>query len=94
MYVTYTRHRVKDHNAWKKAFDDNASMLADNGIAWEIVTVEGDPTDVVILCRCPDKAAWEAFMKAGEEKMQRSGENPAEKGGVVGDIEWWGGEVV
>ncbi len=94
MYLTYTRHQIKDYATWKAAFDDNASMLTDNGITWETVRVNGDPTDVVILCRCPDEAAWKAFMAAGEAKMKLTGENPAEKGGVVGDIEWWGGEAV
>jgi hypothetical protein len=93
MYLTYTRHRIKDYDTWKKAFDENSPMLAANDIRWVIAKVNDDPTDISIVCYCPNKEAWEKFMAAGKEKMEKTGMNPAEHGGVIGEIEGWGGEI-
>ena len=94
MYLTYTRHTVKDYAVWRAAFDANAPMLAAQGIRWEVVQVNGVPTDVAVLCRCPDKQAWDAFVAADTEKFKQTGVDPREKAGLVGRPEWWAGEVM
>lgn len=94
MHIVYTRHKVKDYAMWRKTFDDNSPMLTENAITWEIVQVNGDPTDVAIICRCADKAAWEAFVAKDQAKYDVTGENPWEKGGLLGPPEWWAGDTV
>jgi hypothetical protein len=93
VFVAYTRHRVEDYDRWKKAFDENSPMLAESGVAWEIVRVNGDPTDVVVLCRCPSEKEWNAFLAADKASMERTDSDPREKGGLVGVPEWWTGET-
>lgn len=95
MYLTTTRHRVKSYKQWKEAFDVNSPMLVENGIKeWKIVQIHGDPTDVAVICFCPSKKEWDAFVAADQEKFRRTGVDPRIKGGLVGDPEWWAGEVV
>ncbi len=94
MLFTYTRHRVKDYDQWKKAFDENSPMLAQNGITWQIVQINDDPTDVAVLCQCPSEKEWNAFLAADEAKRQASGIDPRVKGGLVGQPEWWLGEIM
>jgi heme-degrading monooxygenase HmoA len=93
VYLTYTRHRIRDYDVWRKAFDDNTRLLKENGIhEWFVTQVNDDPTDIAVLVRYADKAAWDSFVAADQEQMKRTGIDPREKGGVVGDVEWWTGE--
>ncbi len=94
MYLTYTRHRVKDYATWRKAFDENSPALAKQGIEWWIAQINGDPTDVAVICRCPAKKNWDAFIEADIAKFNQTGVDPREKGGLIGDPEWWAGEEV
>ncbi len=94
MYMTYTRHRVKNYDQWRKAFDDNTHMLTESGITkWWVVQINGDPTDVAVIVQCPAKKNWDDFIAAhtfaGQDEMRKA----REKGGVIGDPEWWAGEV-
>jgi hypothetical protein len=93
MYIIYTRHKVRDYDTWKKAFDENSPMLEEAGVTdWSIVKVNNDPTDVAIIVRSPSKKEWETFLRLDEEKMKRTGADPREKGGLIGEPEWWVGE--
>ena len=95
MYLIYTRHRVKDYDVWKKAFDDNTHLFSENGITeWHVVQVNGDPTDVAIIVYAPSKEHWEHFIQADEKKREQTGMDPRVTGGLVGNPEWWTGEVL
>ena len=94
MYLTYTRHRVKDYDTWRRVFDDNTGLLTDNGIKWVTVQVNGDPTDVAILCYCPAKESWDAFVAGNQAKWKSKGMNPQVEAGVIGQPEFWAGEIV
>lgn len=94
MYLTCTRHRVKDYAVWRKAFDDNTHLLQESGITdWKVVQVNGDPADVSVIVFCPSKKHWDAFVEADQAQWKRTGIDPREKGGLVGDPQWWAGEV-
>ena len=94
MLFTYPRHRVEEYARWKKAFDEHSPLLAENGITWQIVQINGDPTDVAVLCQCPGRKEWEAFLAADEAKRTQTGIDSRVKGGLVGQPEWWMGEVM
>ncbi len=95
MFLTSTRHRVKDYAQWRKAFDENAPMLTQSGITqWWIVQVDNDPTDIAVIVLCPSKKEWEAFLALDAANMKKTGIDPREKGGLVGQPEWWAGEVI
>ncbi len=95
MFLTYTRHKVKDYAQWRKAFDGNAHLLRESGITdWEIVQVNGDPTDIAVIVHCPSKDNWDAFVAADQAQWKRTGLDPREKGGLIGNPEWWAGEVM
>ncbi len=95
MFLTYTRHRVKDYAQWRRAFDENSPMLTQSGITdWNIVQINGDPTDVAVIVRCQSQKEWDAFLALDKANMEKTGVDPREKGGLVGAVEWWMGEVV
>ncbi len=95
MYLTYTRHKVKDYATWRKAFDENTAMLTQSGITdWWVVQINGNPTDVAVIVRCQSKEQWDGFVAADREKIKKTGIDPRAKGGLVGQPEWWGGEVM
>jgi ribosomal silencing factor RsfS len=94
MYLTYTRHKVKEYDRWKEAFDENSPMLSANNVSWEIAQINGDSTDIAVICRCESKKEWDAFAEAVQTKMNETGTDGREKGGVIGDPEWWAGEIM
>ncbi len=95
MYIVYTRHKVKDYEQWRKAFDTNATLLKECGITdWWVTQVNGVSTDVAVLVHAPSKRHWDNFVKADMEKMKRTGMDPRETGGLIGDPEWWTGEAM
>ncbi|MDD5055097.1 MAG: hypothetical protein PHZ00_02400 [Candidatus Peribacteraceae bacterium] len=95
MYLTSTRHRVKDYAVWRTAFDDNVHLLTESGITeWWVVQVDGDPTDVAVIVLCPLKDHWDKFVAADTEKRKQTGTDPREQAGLIGDVQWWAGEVM
>lgn len=95
MYVIYTRHKIKSYAQWRKAFDENSPMLAQCGINdWWIVPVNGDDTDIAVIVHSPSKKEWDAFLAMDQQKMKQSGVDPREKGGLIGQPEWWVGQTV
>jgi hypothetical protein len=95
MFITYTRHRVKDYDQWRAAFEENAPMLTESGITdWSIVQINGDPTDIAVIVRAPSEKEWNDFLALDRKKMEESGVDSREKGGLIGDPEWWTGEAV
>jgi len=95
MFLTYTRHNVKDYATWRSAFDENTPLLTQAGITdWKIVQINGTPTDIAVIVMCPSKKEWEAFLALDKAKMEKSGIDPREKGGLIGMPEWWAGEVL
>lgn len=96
MYLTYVCHRVKDYTQWRKAFDHNASMLfAKYGcLSTSIVQVNGDPHDIAIINTWPSKKHWDDFGAAHELPEYKGKLKTPEDGGVIGKIEFCGGEVV
>ena len=96
MYLTHVRHRVKDYATWRKAFDHNANMLFQkyNSLSTLIVQVNGDPTDIVIINTWPSKKHWEDFIAAHKFQSKDNMVKAREKGGVIGEPEWFGGEVI
>ena len=95
MYFTYTRHTVKEYDVWRKAFDDNAEMLKANGVvSTTIVQVNDNPRDIAVLNTWPAKKNWEDFIAAHAFKSTEDAVKAREKAGVIGQPEWYGGEVV
>lgn len=95
MYLTCVRHRVKDYAVWRKAFDHNADMLFKKFgcINTTIVKVNGDPLDIAILNTWPAKKNWDDFGAAHELPEYKGKLKTKEDGGVVGEPEFWGGQV-
>lgn len=95
MYLTHVRHRVKDFDTWKKAFDHNANLMFKkfSCIDTYIVKVNGDDTDIVIINTWPNKKNWDDFGAAHELPEFKGKAMTPEDGGVIGDVEWYGGEV-
>lgn len=96
MYVTCVRHRVKDFAHWKKAFDHNAELLFERFgvLSTSIVQIGGDPTDVAVINTWPSQKHWDDFV-TGHAEPEYAGKLKGPKdGGVVGEVEFWGGEVV
>jgi hypothetical protein len=95
MYLTYTRHRVKDYDTWRAAFDANAPMLKKTGVIDTFITqVEGDPNDIVVINTWPAKKNWEDFIAAHNFKDAGDIKKMQEKGGLIGEPEWFGGKLV
>lgn len=63
MYLTCVRHRVKDYDVWRKAFDHNAAMLFEKCavLSTSIVQVDGDPHGIAIINTWPSKKHWDDF---------------------------------
>jgi hypothetical protein len=94
MYLTHVRHRVKDYAAWRKAFDANTPMLKKAGVldTW-IIPVDGDDTDIVVINTWPAKKNWDDFMALHEFEGENDIKKKMEDGGVIGQPQFWGGDV-
>ncbi|HLD07987.1 MAG TPA: hypothetical protein VJB60_02895 [Candidatus Peribacterales bacterium] len=95
MYLTYTRHRVQDYEHWRKAFDANVPMLENAGVigTW-VVQINDDPTDIAVINTWPGKENWDNFIASHKFKNKDEMVQAQEKAGVIGEPEWWVGEVV
>jgi len=95
MYLTCVRHRVEDYEKWKEAFDHNADMLFGKfGVLdTKIVRVGGDPLDIAIINVWPSQKHWEDFGAAYELPEYKGKLKTKEDGGVIGEPQWWGGEI-
>jgi hypothetical protein len=95
MYLTCVRHRVKDYFQWKKAFDHNADMLFEKfgALSTQIVKVNGDPTDIAVINTWPDKKNWDDFGASHDLPEYKGKLKTKEDGGVIGEPEFWGGDV-
>lgn len=95
MYLTHTRHRIKDYALWRAAFDANVPMLEKAGVlgTW-IIQVNDDPLDIVVLNTWPDRRNWDDFIAMHKFTSPDDAKKAREKGGVVGDPIFWGGEVM
>jgi quinol monooxygenase YgiN len=96
MYLTCVRHRVKEYEMWRKAFDHNANMLfATFGcLGTQIVQVNGDPTDIAIINTWPSKKNWDDFSAAHALPEYQGKLMTPEDGGVIGEPTFFGGEVI
>ena len=92
MHLTCVRHRVKDYAVWKKAFDQNASLLFEKCgcLSTHIVQVNGDPLDIVIINTWPSKKNWDDFGVMHDLPEHKGKLKTPEDGGV---IQFWEGEV-
>ena len=88
MYLTHVRHTVQDYARWRAAFDSNAPLLRECGaLSTHIVVVNGNPTDIAVINTWPSEKEWRDFLKADAVSLR-------EVGGVVGEPQWYGGEVL
>ena len=70
------RHRVRDYNVWKSAFDDHQRARQDAGIiGHHLNRVAQDPSTVVIYLPAGDLARLKSFLDSDElkAKMQQAG---------------------
>ncbi|MBP9773700.1 MAG: hypothetical protein KBD00_03650 [Candidatus Peribacteraceae bacterium] len=94
MYLTCTRHIVKDYTTWRTAFDANVPMLEEAGVlSTTIVQVADNPSDIVVLNTWPAKDSWDMFMAAHKMSMDEMIKR-REEAGVVGQPEFFMGRVV
>lgn len=95
MYLTCVRHKVKDFQQWKNAFDINAELLFEkNGVlSTTIVQVDGNPLDIAIINTWKSKKHWDDFGAAHDAPEMKGKVKTPEEGGVVGEITFFGGEV-
>ncbi len=95
MYLTHVRHTVKDYAVWRKAFDANALMLQKAGVLSTIIAqVGGDPNDVVVINTWPSRKNWDDFIAMHGEDTNATMEDSKKKGGLVGEPQWYGAEVI
>ena len=95
MYLTYVRHRLKEYDVWKKAFDANAHMLKANGVlSTRIVRKFDDPNVVIVINTWPAKENWDAFIAAHNFKTPEDARKQQQAAGVIGMPEFVDGEVV
>lgn len=72
-------HKVKDYDAWRKAFDEGRQARKDNGLTDRIIAQDvTDKNNVVIFLAITDAAKAKAFMNSKDLKATM------EKAGVVG----------
>ncbi len=74
------KHKVKDYDAWRKAFDAESDMKDKGGVVMaHVFQSPSDPTDVTVIARFKDEASAKAFTSSPELKAAM------EKSGVVGE---------
>lgn len=76
MALTVVLHRVKDYQAWRKAYDEFAPGQKAGGVTSESVYhAKEDPNSVLVLHYYPSMEAAEAFVAspALRDAMQRAG---------------------
>ena len=76
MAIGVIRHNVRDYVAWRKGYDDVASMQKAGGVTEESVyQAKDNPNDVLVLHRFNSLDDAEKFFASQElkEAMQRNG---------------------
>ena len=76
MAIGVIRHNVRDYAAWRKGYDDVASMQKAGGVTEESVyQAKDNPNDVLVLHRFNSLDDAEKFFASQELKdaMQRNG---------------------
>ncbi len=74
--IIMVQHRVKDFDAWKPVFDEDAKNRKSHGATGHIILrVLDDPNDVVVLNRFGSRQQAEAFAADPllKEAMDRAG---------------------
>jgi hypothetical protein len=72
-------HKVKDYNAWRKAYDGHEKSRAAAGITkGKVFRSAEDPNDVVLVMDVADVAKVRTWMASADLKTAM------EKGGVIG----------
>lgn len=96
MYLTCVRHRVKDYAQWRSAFDINAAILFERAgvLGTSVVQIGGDATDIAIINTWPSKKHWDDFGVMHAASSLKDAVKTPEEGGVIGEIQFWGGEVM
>ena len=62
MALSVVQHRVADYGAWRKAYDDVATLQKEGGVVRESVyQSKDDPNDVLVLHEFGTTAEAEAF---------------------------------
>lgn len=85
---------MKDYAVWRRAFDSRAPLLEAAGVlgTW-IVRADNDPNDILIINTWPSKENWDAFIESHHFKGKDDIKRAQEKGGVIGEPEFVGGDV-
>jgi quinol monooxygenase YgiN len=89
MATMFVRHTVSDYGAWKRIYDEFASVRKEKGVTG--ASVHRDPEDantIVVVHHFADMGAARAF--AGSEELKSAMANA----GVTGPPEIWFGEDV
>ncbi len=95
MYLTHVRHTVKDYDSWRKAFDENAPMLEKAGaLSTTIVQIGGNPNDIAVINTWPSSKHWDDFIAMHGKDTNTTLEDSKKKGGLIGEPQWYGGEVM
>jgi len=87
MATMFVRHTVRDYDAWKRTYDEFASVRKEKGVTG--ASVHRDPEDantIIVTHQFADMAAARAF--AGSEELKSAMANA----GVTGPPEIWFGE--
>ncbi len=82
MTLMMVRHRIKNYQQWKKAFDDSAEVRAEYGLrdGW-IHCGATDCSDVLVALRCDDIERARRCLDDPECKASMR------EGGVLGEVE-------
>ena len=84
MATIFVKHKVKDYNTWKKAYDEFSSIRKEKGVIGASVHRDAkDPNTLVVMHRFPDKGKADAFMNSDKLK------SAMETAGIVGEPEFW-----
>lgn len=89
MASMFVRHKVNDHNQWKRAYDDFASVRKQSGVTSASVYRDlDDPNTIIVTHQFPNMSAALDF--ANSDDLQSA----MEQAGVNGRPEIWFGDDV
>ena len=84
MATMFVRHTISDYKAWRKAYDEAASLQKAKGVTAKAVYQAADnPNDITVTHEFGSVEAAQAFAKSDELKKAMQG------AGVVGSPTIW-----
>jgi hypothetical protein len=84
MATLFVRHKVTDYTAWKRGYDEFASLRKEGGVSSDgIYQLEGDPNDLTVYHEFASVAAAKAFSE--DPRLQQA----MQQLGVQGQPQIW-----